>query len=63
MKSKKLALISLVIGLQGCASITQGTSQTILFNLEPKETTCVATRDGDGQLGSITVSNKLLSVS
>ena len=63
MKNTKLLLITLVLGLQGCASITQGTSQTILFNLEPRETTCVATRDGDGQLGSITVSNNSLSVS
>lgn len=63
MKNTKLILITLVFGLQGCASITQGTSQTILFNLEPREATCVATRDGDGQLGSITVSNNSLSVS
>lgn len=52
-----------VILLSGCASITQGTSQTIIFNLEPKETTCVATRDGDGQIGSVTTSNNTLTVS
>lgn len=47
--------------LAGCASITQGTSQTIVFNLEPKSISCVATREGDGQLGTLTEStNKLL---
>ena len=38
-------LVSLSV-LSGCASITQGTSQTIIFNLEPKETVCVVSRDG-----------------
>lgn len=38
--------------LSGCASITDGTSQTIIFNLDPAEARCVAKRDGDGELGS-----------
>lgn len=52
-----------VLSLSGCASITQGTSQTMIFNLEPKEVTCVASRDGDGQIGSVTTSNNTLTVS
>lgn len=52
-----------VAALTGCASITQGTGQVIAFNLEPKETNCIATRDGDGQLGTITTVNSTLSVS
>ena len=52
-----------VLVLSGCASITQGTSQTMIFNLEPKEVTCVASRDGDGQIGSVTTSNNTLTVS
>lgn len=52
-----LALIS------GCASITDGTSQTIIFKLDPADTRCVATRDGDGELGSIKGSTASLNVS
>ena len=64
IKNSKLYLGMLLgFGLSGCASITQGTSQTIVFNLEPKEATCVATRDGDGQLGTLTTTNNSLSVS
>ena len=51
------------MSLVGCASITKGTSQTIIFNIEPKGTTCVATRDGDGEIGSISTSNNTLKVS
>ena len=49
--------------LTSCASITKGTSQTIIFNIEPKGTTCVATRDGDGEIGSISTTNNTLKVS
>jgi hypothetical protein len=38
-------------------------SQVLVFNLEPKETVCQATRDGDGTLGSITYQNPTLNVS
>ena len=51
------------VSLVGCASITKGTSQTIIFNIEPKGTTCVATRDGDGEIGSVSTSNNTLKVS
>jgi hypothetical protein len=63
---KNILTISLgaaVVVMSGCASITQGTSQTMIFNLEPKEVTCIASRDGDGQIGSITTSNNTLTVS
>lgn len=52
-----------VLLVSGCASITQGTSQTIIMNLEPRETRCVATRDGEGEIGSVTTSNNTLTVS
>ena len=58
-----MSLGAAVVVLSGCASITQGTSQTMIFNLEPKEVTCVASRDGDGQIGRITQSNNSLIVS
>ena len=59
----KMSLATALIVLSGCASITQGTSQTILFNLEPKDINCAATRDGDGQLGTLSSANSTLSVS
>lgn len=49
--------------LSSCASITKGTSQTVIFNIEPKGTTCVAKRDGDGEIGSISTTNNTLKVS
>ena len=60
---KKIILLMAAVSLVGCASITKGTSQTIIFNIEPKGTTCVATRDGDGEIGSISTSNNTLKVS
>ena len=33
------------------------------FNLEPASTKCTATRDGDGPLGTLTVSNNDLTIS
>ena len=61
---KNIAFFTLIIlGLGGCASITQGTSQTIIFNIEPKGTTCTASRDGDGEIGSLSTSNNTLKVS
>jgi hypothetical protein len=60
---KKIILLMAAMSLVGCASITKGTSQTIIFNIEPKGTTCVATRDGDGEIGSISTSNNTLKVS
>jgi hypothetical protein len=60
---KQVTLLIAAMSLVGCASITKGTSQTIIFNIEPKGTTCVATRDGDGEIGSISTSNNTLKVS
>lgn len=63
---KCLLMILLAVGtvsMSSCASITQGTSQSIIFNLEPKETKCVATRTGDGEIGTITYTNNTLTLS
>lgn len=60
---KNILFAVTVMLLTSCASITKGTSQTIIFNIEPKGTTCVATRDGDGEIGSISTSNNTLKVS
>ncbi len=39
--------------LSGCATITQGTQQSITFNLDPSDTHCEVTRIGDGVLGRV----------
>ena len=61
--SKNYMAIFYTLTLAGCASITQGTSQVLTVNLEPKETMCQATRDGDGTLGSIPYQNPTLNIS
>lgn len=63
---EKLSLVVCALALpfiaSGCASITQGTSQTLSFKLEPKEAKCVLSRTGDGELGSISASSNTISV-
>lgn len=60
---KKLLVLSLVAPLfVGCASITKGTSQNLIFNLEPEDTKCAISRIGDGELGSISTKNNTIIV-
>ncbi|NOS98941.1 MAG: hypothetical protein HOP25_10780 [Methylotenera sp.] len=60
---KKYLLLTLCIPLfSGCASITKGTSQTLIFNLEPPETNCSLSRIGDGEIGSISGKNNTIVV-
>ena len=54
--------IAMVPFVFGCASITKGTSQTLIFNLEPTETRCTLTRDGDGEIGSISLRNNTITI-
>jgi hypothetical protein len=49
--------------LTGCASITSGTSQTLIFNISPTEARCELTRTGDGRLGIVTSKNTSIEVS
>jgi len=62
MKRLALLLLSLVATISGCASITQGTTQTLIFSIEPKEARCIATRVDDGQLGVVTQAQNTLQV-
>ncbi len=62
MKNLFLALAVLPI-IVGCASITKGTSQTLIFNIEPTDARCTLTRDGDGEIGSISARNNTVTVS
>lgn len=60
---KKLAIAVAALPLVvGCASITKGTSQTLIFNLEPTEARCTLTRDGDGEIGSVSSRNNTVTV-
>ena len=60
---KKNLLLSLCLPMVvGCASITKGTSQTLIFNLEPPETNCALSRIGDGDIGSISAKNNTIVV-
>ena len=60
----KLAVltISSVVFFSGCATITQGTQQSISFKLEPKDTICEVSRVGDGKLGRLSTSSSTLFV-
>ena len=51
-----------ISGLHGCASISQGTSQTLLFKLEPQEAKCILNRTGDGELGSVSATSNTILV-
>ena len=61
MKKLAIAVASLPL-VVGCASITKGTSQTLIFNLEPTEARCTLTRDGDGEIGSVSSRNNTVTV-
>jgi hypothetical protein len=63
MNYKIMVAATAIFALQGCASITQGTSQTLIFNIEPKEARCIVTRVDDGQIGLVTQAQNTLQVS
>lgn len=58
----KFLIIAAVLFVTGCATVTQGTQQIIVFKLEPKDTKCDVTRVGDGKLGSISTSLNTIQV-
>ena len=59
---KNFLLSVSILSLAGCASITKGTSQTLVFNLDPSHAKCTLSRDGDGEIGSISKSNNTITV-
>ena len=63
MRLLTAAFCAMTTLITGCASITQGTNQTLIFNIEPKEARCIVTREGDGQLGLVSQSQNTLQVS
>jgi len=62
MNFKTLLIITLSLGLANCASITQGTTQSLIFDLDPSTARCSLTREGDGEIGSISSKNNTISV-
>jgi len=58
-----LAFPLAIAALSGCASITQGTTQTLIFTMEPTQARCSLTRDGDGELGTVSGSRNTITVS
>jgi len=63
MKFRTLAAAGLFLGaLTGCASIVEGTNQTITVNMQPESSQCVATRQGS-QVGVVSASARQLPVS
>lgn len=62
--SKKIKgglLLAMSLTLAGCATIVEGTSQSILVDLSPQETSCVAFRDGT-QIASVSGTNRTMNV-
>ena len=62
MNLKTLLIITLSLGLTNCASITQGTTQSLIFDHDPSTARCSLTREGDGEIGSISSKNNTISV-
>lgn len=62
MNLKTLLIITLSLGLANCASITQGTTQSLIFDLDPSTTRCNLIREGDGEIGSVSSKNNTISV-
>lgn len=46
----------------GCATVVQGTTQLLSFNIEPREARCVLARVDDGELGTVSGTSRTISV-
>lgn len=57
-----LAPFAAMVAVSGCASIVEGTNQTIMVNMAPDTAQCVATRQGS-QIGVVSGSARQLPVS
>ena len=62
MNLKTFSIITLSLGLANCASITQGTTQSLIFDLDPSTARCSLIREGDGEIGSVSSKNNTISV-
>lgn len=55
------ALATLGAFTTGCASITDGTTQTVVFHLTPKEARCIVSREGS-QLGIVSGKQNTITI-
>jgi len=57
-------VIALVASLAvtGCATVVQGTTQLLSFNIEPREARCVLSRVDDGELGTVSGTSRTITV-
>jgi len=62
MRKTRGTSMMVVLMLGGCASITDGTTQTLIFALSPGDATCQVSREGT-ELGSVTGKQNTLTVS
>jgi len=62
MNKHSVALAATLAALSGCASVTDGTTQTVVFQLSPKETRCVVAREG-AQLGTVSGKQNTITLS
>lgn len=63
MKRSSVGILVLIMSsLYGCASIVEGTDQTMVVKLSPEEATCDVTRKGVS-VATISGSNRMLNVS
>ncbi|MCQ8895871.1 hypothetical protein NQT62_05390 [Limnobacter humi] len=53
----------LLFATAACATITQGTKQTLIFKMDPDNTVCSLTRVDDGELGTVSKQNNSIVVS
>lgn len=63
MKKVLLAMVSSVVLLSGCASITQGTTQVISFSIDPQDARCTVVNKDNATLGTVSGKANLLQVS
>jgi hypothetical protein len=62
MRLRISSMILLGLILSACATIVEGTDQSIMVNLSPENATCKVTREGT-QLASISGDNKFINIS
>lgn len=58
----KIAFASVALALAGCASITDGTTQTLIIPVQPREARCSVVRN-DVELGQITGTQQTITIS
>ncbi|HEX4843456.1 MAG TPA: hypothetical protein VFV57_07280 [Limnobacter sp.] len=58
----RIVALACTLAATGCASITQGTTQTLIFKMEPLQTVCTLSREGEGELGVVNGKENTITV-